>query len=53
MKDKSIRRDITAVITGGEKAMLPARYEKVIELTYVEDVMLLNRKLEKAFRDVF
>lgn len=53
MKDKSIRRDITAVITGGEKAMLPARYEKVIELTYVEDVMLLNRKIEKMFRDVF
>lgn len=47
------RQEITAVITGGEQEMLPGRYEKVIALPYVEDVLFPDRKTEKRFRNVF
>lgn len=51
--DRRIQHEITAVLTGGEKEMLPMRFGKVIELPFVGDVMLSGRKTEKLFCTVF
>ncbi len=49
LDDRRMRQEITAVLTGGEKEMLPMRFGKVIELPYVGDVLLPERKTEKLF----
>lgn len=53
LNDKKIHRSVTAVITGGEKEMLPIRYERVIGLPYVEDVFRGNRQTEKLLCSLF
>jgi len=53
LKEKNVRHAITAVITGGEKELLPIRFEKVIELPFIGDVLYADRKTEKIMREVF
>lgn len=53
ISDRRIQHEITAVLTGGEKEMLPIRFGKVIELSFVEDVLLSGKKTEKLFRTIF
>lgn len=53
LEDRRIQHEITAVLTGGEKEMLPVRFGKVIELPYVGDVLLPNRNVEKVLRTAF
>ena len=48
-----LQREITAVITGGEKEMLPLRVHKVIELPFVRDVLYTDRKTERWIRALF
>ncbi len=48
-----IQHNITAVLTGGEKELLPMRFEKVIELPYIGDVLYPNRKIEKYIGTAF
>ncbi len=49
----NLSRGITAVVTGGEKEVLPVSFEKVIELSGAGDVLLANRRTEKLFRGCF
>ncbi len=51
--DKRILQEITAVLTGGEEQMLPVRFGKVIELPYIEDALLSDRRTEKVLRTAF
>lgn len=53
VNDRRIRHEITAVLTGGEKEMLPMRFGRVIELPFVGDVLLPGRETEKLFRTFF
>lgn len=50
VKDNDVRQKITAVITGGEREMLPVRFGKVIEMPYVEDVLSVGRNIRTMFR---
>jgi len=52
VRNRTVRKSITAVITGGEREMLPARFGRVIEMPYVEDVLQNNRNIRKFFRTV-
>lgn len=52
VKDGTVRKRITAVITGGEREMLPARFGKVIEMPYVGDVLRINRNIGKLFQSL-
>ena len=53
VNDRRIRHETTAVLTGGEKEMLPMRFGKVIELPFTGDVFLTGRETEKLFRTIF
>ena len=53
LHDREVQHELTAVITGGEREMLPARFQAVIELPFPNDVLLPNRKTEKILRKVF
>lgn len=44
----NLRQGLTAVISGGEKELLPKRFCKVIELSFAGDILLPNRKTEKV-----
>ena len=50
LNDNNIQYNVTAVITGGEKELLPVRFHKVIELPFVGDVLCVERKTEKIIR---
>ncbi len=52
LNDRKIQHEITAVLTGGEKEMLPMRFGKVIELPFIGDVLLPDRTAEKALRTI-
>lgn len=43
----NLRQGVTAVISGGEKELLPKRFCKVIEVSFAGDVLLPDRKKEK------
>lgn len=47
MEGLNLRQGVTAVISGGEKELLPKRFCKVIEVSFAGDVLLPNRKTEK------
>ena len=49
VSDRTIQRSLTAIITGGERELLPARFGKVAELPYVGDVLRVDRNLRKVF----
>ena len=53
MEEGRILHDITAVLTGGEKELLPVRFGKVIELPYVGDILLPDKDAEKVLRNAF
>lgn len=53
INDRRIQHEITAVLTGGEKEMLPMRFGKVIELPFIGDVLLPCKAIEKLFRTIF
>lgn len=44
---------VVAVLTGGEKELLPIRCEKVIELPLLGDVLLADRKVERRIGSAF
>lgn len=44
----NLRQGLTAVVSGGEKQLLPKRFCKVIELSFAGDVLLPDRKTEKV-----
>ncbi len=48
-----LHQTLTAVITGGERQMLPFRARKVIELPFLEDVLYSGQKAEKVVRRMF
>lgn len=50
VRDGAVRKSITAVITGGEREMLPARFGKVVEMPYVADVLRVDRNIRKLFQ---
>lgn len=50
LEDRRIQHEVTAVLTGGEKELLPLRFGKVIELPYIGDALLPDRKTERVFR---
>ncbi len=52
IKDGAVQRRITAVITGGERELLPVRFGKVIEMPYVGDVLRTDRNTRKLFQAV-
>lgn len=52
LKEGTVRQKITAVITGGEREMLPARFGKVVEMPYVVDVLRTDRTIRKLFQDL-
>ncbi len=52
LSEIDVEREITAVLTGGEKQMLPIRFKKVIELPYITDPLYANRKTEKKLSSV-
>ncbi len=52
VRDGAVRKSITAVITGGEREMLPVRFGKVVEMPYVEDVLRVDRNSRKLFQTV-
>lgn len=52
LSEMQVQQGVTAVITGGEKEMLPLRAQKVIELPYIGDVLLANRKTERLVQSL-
>jgi len=52
LSEIDVEREITAVITGGEKQMLPIRLKKVIEFPFITDPLYANRKTEKKLASV-
>ena len=50
--DGAVRKTLTAVITGGEREMLPIRFGKVVEMPYVADVLHIDRKIRKLFQSI-
>lgn len=53
LRGMRLHQDLTAVITGGERQLLPFRVRKVIELPFLEDVLCFGRKTEKVVRQMF
>lgn len=47
-----VEREITAVLSGGEKQILPIRFKKVIELPFITDPLYADRKTEKKLSSV-
>ena len=53
ISDRRIQHEMTAVLTGGEKEMLPMRFGRVIELPFIGDVLLSGKETERLFRTIF
>lgn len=53
LSEMRLQQEITAVITGGEKELLPLRVQKVIELPYIADALYVTRQTERALQALF
>lgn len=49
----TLRHAVTAVITGGEKELLPISMKKVIELSLLRDVLYADRNAERMLKKLF
>lgn len=52
LSETDVAREITAILAGGEKQLLPIRIKKVIELPFITDPLYANRKTEKRLSSV-
>ncbi len=52
LESAGMKQNVTAVLTGGERELLPIRFGKVIELPYINDVLLPDKQTEKIIRSV-
>ena len=52
VRDGAVRKSITAVITGGEREMIPVRFGKVVEMPYVGDVLRIDRNTRKLLQTI-
>ena len=52
MESAEMAQNVTAVLTGGEKELLPMRLGKVIELPYIRDVLLPDKQTERIIGSV-
>ena len=52
IREGAVYQKLTAVVTGGEREMLPNRFRKVVEMPYVGDVLRPNHSIRKMFQSL-